>query len=100
MWLLWILGGLLAPLAGYAGLRYARRPRAVVSARFTVPEPITPFTVLGLLRDIEQNNGLADARRRELSSEIQSLERHFFVEPATVPPDLPSIAESWVGRAT
>jgi len=56
--------------------------------------------VLGLLRDIEQNNGLADARRRELSSEILSLERHFFVEPAAVPPDLPSIAESWVGRAT
>ncbi|TDJ72845.1 MAG: hypothetical protein E2O39_06005 [Planctomycetota bacterium] len=99
-WLLWIPGGLLAALVAFMGLRYARRPKAIASARFTVPEPITPFTVLGLLRDIEQNNGLAAERRRELTSEIASLERHYFVEPAAVPPDLPSIAESWVGRAT
>ena len=56
--------------------------------------------MLGLLRDIEQNNGFAAECRRELSSEIQSLERHYFVEPAAIPPDLPSIAKSWVGRAS
>ncbi|MDP6723028.1 MAG: hypothetical protein QGF59_30470, partial [Pirellulaceae bacterium] len=35
----------------------SRRTRQTVAPRFELPESITPFTALGLLRQIEQNNG-------------------------------------------
>ena len=43
-----------------------------------MPEVVTPFSVLGLLREIEQRNGLSAPQLRELSTSIQQLERHYF----------------------
>jgi len=60
---------------------------------------VTPFTVLGLLRDIGTNEGLAPEQKRELETQIAPIERHIFVEEEAEAPELREIAETWVDRA-
>ncbi len=98
-WLWWIAVGTLALGAGVVAVRKLRVPRSVAQARFPVPATLTPFTVLGFLRDIERNDGLDSAARRELSTEIACLERYYFAAPEGKPPDLAGIATRWSGRA-
>ncbi len=71
-----------------------RRPRA--APRFQMPEHVTPFTVIGLLRDIEQNNGLSEGARRELADSISGLERHYFQESDEVEYNLQEVAQRWL----
>jgi hypothetical protein len=98
MWWIPVIAALGA--GAFVGLRLIKRPKAKAESRFQVPEPLTPFTVLGLLRDIERNDGLALDERRALGAQIRTLEHHYFVEESREAPDLQEIAESWVGRAT
>ena len=67
-WAWWLGGGLLlAALAVGALVALVRsRPRHVKAARFQLPEEITPFSVLGLLREIEHKNGLSAPEMQEL----------------------------------
>ena len=72
----------------------------VKGTRFQIPAVVTPFTVLGLLREIEHNNGLAAAQKQELATSIQQLEHHYFASSNGSDPDLKKIAETWVARAS
>jgi hypothetical protein len=60
---------------------------------------LTPFTVLGLLRSIEQNNGFDLDVHRELQGSIAQIEHFYFGENAEAEPDLQDIAQRWVSRA-
>ncbi|HEY4311854.1 MAG TPA: hypothetical protein VGN12_20570 [Pirellulales bacterium] len=99
----WLWGlAIAAPvgLIGWAGYRAAsKRRRQPVVARFPVPATITPFSVLALLRNIQNNNGLAPAASQELTASINSLERHYFADESLPTPDLRSLAETWSARA-
>jgi hypothetical protein len=97
----WLAGGVLAALAA-AALAWRLRPRRAreEAGRFRMPDPVTPFSILGLLRDIEQNDGLPDDRKRELSATIHRLEAHYFVGPAPDEPDLHEIARDWIRRTS
>jgi hypothetical protein len=99
-WLPWAIGLPAAALLALLAWR-ALRPRrsAAVADGFLVPEPVTPFTVLGLLREIGLRDGLSPDQRLELSGAISGLERHYFDRPSSPDPDLRSIAETWVLRA-
>ncbi len=92
---------MLAALAA-ALLIWRLRPRKAreEAGRFRMPDPVTPFSVLGLLRDIEQNDGLTDARKHELAASIRKLEAHYFAEPAPEEPDLHEIAQDWIRRTS
>ncbi len=98
----WLVGGalLLALLALllWHGLRSARR--APVAAGRTLPDTITPFTVLGLLRDLQRCGGLSDATHGELRQTIDDIERRYFGndEPGDGD-DLRRVAEDWLRRA-
>lgn len=100
-WIYWLSGGVVALMAlGWLGFRRAQRPAQVAAERFRVPDPVNPFTVLGLLRDIQVHDGLAPEQHRALGEEIHGLERHFFgAERDNAAPDLERIARTWVGRA-
>jgi hypothetical protein len=99
MWMLWLPAGLLALLGGMFLWRKTRKPASLETARFPVPREVNPFTVLGLLRDIQTHNGLAGEQHKELGAEIQALEAHYFGADAGTAPDLNRIAQHWAGRA-
>ncbi|MBX9791174.1 MAG: hypothetical protein K2Y37_19820 [Pirellulales bacterium] len=73
-----------------------RRRRPAPVSRFAMPRQVTPFTVIGLLRDIQANNGLSEPAHKELSASISRLERHYFLASEQVEPNLQDIAERWV----
>ncbi|QDT41944.1 hypothetical protein Pan241w_20240 [Gimesia alba] len=76
-----------------------RKPQTVTAARYQVPEHITPFTVLGLLKDIERNNGLSPAGKQELGVSISRLEHYYFEAPKGEEPDLNEVVHRWVNQA-
>jgi hypothetical protein len=77
-----------------------RRRRPAPDTRFAMPQDVTPFTVIGLLRDIQQNNGLSEPAHRELAASIGRLERHYFLTAEQVEPNLRDIAQRWVSETS
>lgn len=99
-WAWWLAAGVGGvALAGFFSLRALRRPRERAACRFQVPERITPFSVLSLLRDIEENNGLRESERTELQGCIVQIERSYFDRTADDSPDLRELATRWVRRS-
>lgn len=99
MWIWWIPAAILALGGAIFGWTRMRKPATAAESRFRVPETVNPFTVLGLLREIQANDGLAVDEKRALGAEIDAIERHFFVEGSSEAPDLDAIASTWVSRA-
>lgn len=102
-WLPLIGGALAAVVAvGFVALRKRQRPGEAVRERFPVPEQATAFNVIGLLREIHRENGLAPQERVELENEIDGLERRYFAaDQADVErgeADLREIAVRWASR--
>ena len=99
----WVLGLLLAVVAAGA-VWYVRRrqPEAAPTTgpRWQVPAEITPFSVLTLLRDIQQKSSLPGTAASELATSIERIERWYFATSApTAPqPDLHSEATIWIQR--
>jgi hypothetical protein len=99
----WTWALCLAIAAGAAaGLRrfLASLRRAPEQARYIVPEDLSAFTVIGLLRQIESSNGLSEDSRDELQVQITKIESHYFGDEEAASPDLGEIARAWVQRVT
>lgn len=73
---------------------------AVATTGFQLPENITPFTALGVLRDIQQNNGLSPEGKEELGSSISRLEQYYFDKPEGEEPDLTQVLKRWVHKSS
>ncbi len=79
----------------------ARRNAArIVPQRFRIPDELSPFSVLGLLRQIEAADSISADFRSELLGEIAQLETHFFRDDSEEAPDLTHIAHTWVSRTS
>jgi len=99
-WGPWVGGAVAALVAlGFVAKRSRRKPQEQQQARFRVPEQASAFNVLGLLRQIHANNGLASDERVELEREIAALEQRFFAADGDAQADLKPIAERWTARA-
>lgn len=85
---------------GLAVALVSRKPADADRARFHMPDQLTAFTVLGLLRQIEAENGLTPNGKQELAESINRLERHFFSDQQAEPPDLRQIATNWLKKTT
>ena len=99
---IWIVGGAVIAVAGL-GIFLSRNTRSIRDERptpFLIPEQITAFTVLGLLKRIQQKNGFDETGRQELATSINRLERHYFVNAEDEEPDLNELAEVWIRRTT
>jgi hypothetical protein len=98
---MWPVFGLLA--AGVAlvvvVVSASRRAPQIEVPRLELPDSITPFTVLGLLRQIERNNGFDGNGKQELATCINRLEQHFFFRIDDDEPDLKEIAANWIRRS-
>ncbi|MCB9891206.1 MAG: hypothetical protein H6833_06140 [Planctomycetes bacterium] len=77
-----------------------RKPAPVVyTGDLHVPENLTPFTALGLLRAIERRNGIAPDGQQELRRTIEQLELYYFEREDGEAPDLRRMVERWIQRA-
>jgi hypothetical protein len=98
----WVGGGavglfLLSGLV-YGWRRWSRGTADHVEA-FRVPDPLTPFTVLGLLNDIDRKSRLAAGDREDLLRSIHDVEQSYFDRQTNGAPDLAAVADEWVRRA-
>ncbi|MFM1769527.1 MAG: hypothetical protein RJA22_2056 [Verrucomicrobiota bacterium] len=101
----WMLSAVLFTVCA-AGLWLLLRPRRATGPapipRHPLPTHCTPFTVLSLLRAIQQDAQLAlpADRRDELASVIRDLENRYFAPtPKTAhDPDLQRLAQDWSRR--
>jgi hypothetical protein len=103
----WVWAGIVFVVCGvglYILLRPSTRAAAEQAAAYALPAHITPFSVLSLLRSMEQDPRLdlhAD-RRAELATTIHELERRYFGPGADTDgeADLERLARDWVTRAS
>ncbi|HYE99710.1 MAG TPA: LPXTG cell wall anchor domain-containing protein, partial [Planctomycetota bacterium] len=97
----WAVAGLvLLAAAGAVVVRRRRRQAvpALAGADYRVPEPATPFNVLGLLRRLRGDARLVNGSSAELDRAIARIERHFFDRDPGEAPDLRGIATEWVEK--
>ena len=77
-----------------------RRPS---STSLALPENISPFALISMLRQVETGNGLNEKRRTELGDSIRKLESWYFAKSGQAEsdhPDLNRIAKTWLTPAT
>ena len=88
-------------IAAFFGFRAVARGRdELADEGFQLPETLTPFNVLILLRDLERKNGFDAARREELATSIRTLERHYFAGAnGHDDPDLHEVATQWLVKS-
>ena len=67
--------------------------------RYQLPDEVTPFAVITLLRRIREENNLKADTLSQLDESIGSLEKHYFLEEKSEEPDLRRIAEGWIRKA-
>ena len=77
----------------------SRKPKEVVK-KFDMPEEVNPFTVLTLLRDIRQRNGISNEKTVELEDSILEVERSWFGKEKSEPSDLEELARIWLEQAS
>jgi hypothetical protein len=100
-WVLVAAGAGLALVIAAALLVWLRRRlRGPAAARVALPQRLTPFTVLVLLRHVLAAGSLDGAARAELERAIADLERRYFAEEEAGAADveLRSLAERWALR--
>ena len=68
-------------------------------ADFNVPNEITPFSVLGLLRKIHEEKDFSEDVQLQLDESIASVEKQYFDREDERSLNLKDIAEEWVNRA-
>jgi hypothetical protein len=97
----WFLGGGVAIVALIALIVKAlsRRTTATQSERFPLPDELTAFTVLGLLKSIDRANHMGEADRRELAQSISRIEESYFADTGGPAPDLADMARTWARKA-
>lgn len=84
----WILMGVIV-VAAFNGVGWVVRNRAgeaeIETSLYELPEPVTPFAVIGLLRDMRSDRRLKwnIDQQHELDRTISQLESYYLVNPAT-----------------
>ena len=98
----WVVGGSIGLIVLLSGAIWtlSKQPQVTTdSATVQLPSDITPFTVLGLLREIQHNNGFSTQKKNELAESINRLERNYFVQSGSDEIDLHKLAETWIRQS-
>ena len=64
----------------------------------SLPDEITPVTVLSLLGEVRRANHMDTAMQRELDAAVLQIERRYFGADDGAEVDLRTIAQQWVER--
>lgn len=103
----WILMGCIV-VATFMGVGWVVRNRTseqtVEDCLYELPEPVTPFGVIGLLREMRSDSRLNwnSDQSTELDQTISKLESYYFSQQRNGDsgPDLNSISRRWVGSVS
>ncbi|MEZ6019665.1 MAG: hypothetical protein R3F17_06035 [Planctomycetota bacterium] len=99
-WVPWLVLGGLVLFAGLLWFVLSPKAPEPVAAKMALPNTLTPFTVVGYLRQIQRNNHLAEHQKVELDATVSRIERYYFDEQRNGnQPDLAAIAKEWQKRA-
>jgi ribosomal protein S15P/S13E len=98
MWTIGIGSLLLMGCIGAMAVLNKPKEKKKVEDEFGLPERVTPFTVLNLLKSMQRHNGIPPTEMDRLTGDINRLERHYFVEPEDHEPNLEAIAKDWIGK--
>lgn len=97
---LWVVLPILL-IGALLGFAFYRRGQGVVQvdpSLFVVPQRLTPFTVLGLLKRIREHEAISAQHSDELDQVIGELEKVYFDSEDAPAPDLRRLAEEWVAK--
>lgn len=97
-WLVPVIGLLFFAMAGL--IVFLARPKQKTAAKFEMPEDVNPFTVLTLLRDIRQRNGISNEKANELEESIREVERDWFGKERGSQENLEELAQTWLEQAS
>lgn len=100
--LYWLIPAIALLLFASAAATFAlTRPKVEKVAKFEMPDDVNPFTVLTLLRDIRQRNGISNEKATELEDSIQEVERSWFgKDRPSDESNLKELAQAWVEQAS
>ncbi|MEM7202906.1 MAG: hypothetical protein AAF628_21790 [Planctomycetota bacterium] len=99
-WWLWLVMGTAAVLLVLVlWLALRDPPRQAAATGLQMPERVTPFSVLALLREVRAAPRLDDVGRREIDATIARIEHYYFGPAEGDAPNLGAIAGEWVRRA-
>jgi hypothetical protein len=105
-WWHWVIGGGVIAAGISALVWWLRRKVHItesVTSEYSLPQEVTPFVVIQLLRRMESDAKLrlGEAHKSELVKTIRELEAHYFSKNRNghAEPDLANIGREWVGRA-
>ncbi|MEZ6065602.1 MAG: hypothetical protein R3B90_07785 [Planctomycetaceae bacterium] len=101
-WPYWLAGGLVVLALGGVFWRLLRGTAVDdVPVSQQLPERITPFNLLTMLREVEARNGFNPQEQQELSSTISQIERTYFAGEANGNghDELRQLAQRWVGKS-
>ncbi len=73
-------GVLVAVVLILAVLMLLRKPSRQAAQRWSLPEPLTPFTVLDLLRRMLDSGALTATQRTAIGDAVAAIERRYFAE--------------------
>lgn len=94
-----VLGlGLAVLIAAILILRRVGKSTDPSQESLRLPESLTPFTVLGFLRELEQEH-VSEDDRVELAASIRQIEESYFADRQQSTSDLRDIAESWLNKS-
>jgi hypothetical protein len=103
----WLIGALLALGLGVVGLlaflrHKHRRPAATAPDHPSIPDALTPLSLVRFLRQIHTSPNLDGDARKALEAEIAQVESRCYAPQGDIPAsvNLRAIAESWANRAS
>jgi hypothetical protein len=100
----WILAGvgfLIVLVLGIVLLRRSSKSTNVGPMRYTIPEQLDVFQLLGLLDRVRKENPLNELQRTEMEQTVKLLEKQYFSPDRadSTPGNLRQIAERWVNSS-
>lgn len=96
-WMLLILILVLGVGYGFYRMDLKGEPE-IASAEILLPDPLTPFTALGVLKKIQSDADISEDEKLELSVLMSSLEDQFFSPDAKSDQDLKEVLMPWLNR--
>lgn len=99
-WLYWLAGGgSIAMLLVVLGALLFRSPKSETVVRYQKPDELTPLSVIGLLKQIRDDQNLGNDHLVQLDDSIHKIEEYYFLSMSGEVPNLEKETDHWLSLA-